>query len=70
MAIKNEDLGKEVRDAVAATKLNDGEVVDTVKIVVMINVKNNKTNSSYQKGAKGRTIENYNSDTEKIKVDW
>jgi len=70
MAKKDNELGKMIRDTVSAVELEAGETIDSVKLIISINVTNSKTKSSYTKRVCGRSLENYNKDIENIKTEW
>lgn len=64
------EIGQMIRNAIAAITLNNTEIVQDVKVIVIVNVKNTETNNIYTKGAKGRKFVNYNQDNEEIQIEW
>lgn len=66
----DEELGAMIRAAVALTAVGPNESITKVKIVINSDVTNSVNQTTYPKGSKGRSIDNYDADNETIVEEW
>lgn len=66
----DQEVGKQIRDAIGSITLSENEVISTVNVILIAQVKNTQTGAVVPKGSTGLDITDYSGTSEDIKKKW